>query len=149
MKNMKKVSCIVVLVTTIIALTACNKWDCNGDLDGMWQLTEWRDKDDVVKATKQDMIFYCFQLQMACFRKQGDGVLSFPYVRTSLKVSPEQVYIYDPIKYKSAGHDEILPMSSLASYGVPEDGIFQIQVLTSSEMMLKTNSQDVLTFRKY
>ena len=130
-----------------MVMTGCNKKDCNGDLDGMWQLTEWRDKDNVVKATKQDMIFYSFQLQMACFRKRnGDDLLLH---NTSLKVSPEQVYIYDPVEYMGDGHDKVQPMSVLSPYGVPEDGIFLIQVLTSSTMQLRTNGQDVLTFRKY
>lgn len=130
-----------------MAMTGCNKWDCNGDLDGMWQLTEWRDKDDNVKATKQDMIFYSFQLHMASFRRHTSKVQSF--IRTSMEASPEQIRIYDPIEYVGNGHDEIQPMSVLSSYGVPEDGTFLIQVLTGSTMELKTNGQDVLTFRKY
>lgn len=135
-----------VAVVLTMVMTGCNKKDCNGDLDGMWQLTEWRDKDNVVKATKQDMIFYSFQLQMACFRKQtGDN---FNLQNTSLKVSPGQIYIYNPIVY-SNGHDNVQPMSVLSPFGVPEDGIFLIQVLTSSTMQLRTNGQDVLTFRKY
>ena len=105
------------LVAMLIAMTSCNKWDCNGDLDGMWQLTEWRDKDNAVKATKRDMIFYSFQLQMASFRKQSGERF---FIRTSMAASPEQI-----------------------------DGIFQIQVLTGSTMVLKTSGQDVLTFRKY
>lgn len=131
----------------LMAMTGCNKWDCNGDLDGMWQLTEWRDKDGNVMATKQDMIFYSFQLQMASFRRQTSKVQSF--IRTSMEASPEQIRIYDPIEYVGNGHDEIQPMSVLSTYGVPEDGILLIQVLTGSTMELKTNGQDVLTFRKY
>ena len=129
-----------------IAMTSCDKWDCNGDLDGMWQMTEWRDKDNNVKATKKDMIFYSFQLQMASFRKQS-GEKSF--IRTSLEVSPDKLRIYEPIEYAGNGHDAIQPMSVLAPYGVPEDGIFLIEVLTGSSMVLKTAEQDVMTFRKY
>lgn len=132
---------LAVMLTT--AMTSCNKWDCNGDLDGMWQLLEWRDKDNVVKATKEEMIFYSFQLQMASFRKKGTEV------RTSMMVTPGQIYIYDPIKYVGKGHDEVQSMSTLSPFGVPADGIFIVQVLTGSSMMLKTNEQDILTFRKY
>ena len=137
----------MILLAMLMAMTGCNKWDCNGDLDGMWQLTEWRDKDGNVMATKQDMIFYSFQLQMASFRRQTSKVQSF--IRTSMEASPEQIRIYDPIEYVGNGHDEIQPMSVLSTYGVPEDGILLIQVLTGSTMELKTNGQDVLTFRKY
>ena len=137
---------IMMLVTAAMLLAGCNKWDCNGDLDGMWQLTEWRDKDNKVKATKQNMIFYSFQLQMASFRRQKGGRL---YSRSSMKATPEQITIFDPIEYAGSGHDNILPMSVLAPFGVPADGIFHVKTLTGSTMMLTTNNQDVLTFRKY
>ncbi len=130
----------------LLATTGCDKWDCNGDLDGMWQLTEWRDKEDAVKATKKDMIFYSFQLQMACFRKQNTDKF---YVRSSMEASPQKIRIYNPINYIGNGHDEIQPMSVLLPVGVPEDGILWVEVLTGSTMVLKTNGQDVLTFRKF
>ena len=134
---------ILALLSLLMVVTGCDKRDCNGDLDGMWQMLEWRDKENVVKATKDDMIFYSFQLQMADFSKVGNEI------RTSLKVTPEQIIIYDPIIYKGNGHDGFLPMSELSSFGVPEDGIMWIQVLTGSRMELKTNNQDILIFRKY
>jgi len=58
----KKIYILFAFVAVVLFMTSCDKWDCNGDLDGMWQLTEWRDKDNNVKATKEDMIFYSFQL---------------------------------------------------------------------------------------
>ena len=145
---MKRSSYIFVFAAVVMSviMTGCDKWDCNGDLDGMWQLTEWRDKDNNVKATKEDMIFYSFQLQMASFRKQSEGNF---YLSSMLEVSPEQIRIYNPAVYAGNGHDNVLPMSSLSVVGVPEDGIFQIQALTSSTMQLKTNGQETLSFRKY
>lgn len=140
---MKRGFYIIALLSLLMVVTGCDKRDCNGDLDGMWQMLEWRDKENVVKATKDDMIFYSFQLQMADFRKVDNEI------RTSLKVTPEQIIIYDPIIYKGNGHDEIRPMSELSVFGVPEDGIMWIQVLTGSRMELKTNNQDILIFRKY
>ncbi len=140
---MKRKLYILALLSLLMVVTGCDKRDCNGDLDGMWQMLEWRDKENVVKATKDDMIFYSFQLQMADFRKGNAEI------RTSLKVTPEQIIIYDPIIYKGNGHDEIRPMSELSVFGVPEDGIMWIQVLTGSRMELKTNNQDILIFRKY
>lgn len=139
---------VLVAIVMAMAMTSCNKADCNGDLDGMWQLTQWRDKDNVVKATKEDMIFYSFQLQMATFRKKGSGDIFFSY-NSMLEVSPDKIRVFEPAIYNGNGHDEIQPMSELAVFGVPEDGIFWVQVLTGSAMELKTNSQEVLTFRKY
>lgn len=138
---------ILALVALLMALTSCDKRDCNGDLDGMWQLTEWRDKDNMVKATKEDMIFYSFQLRMATFRKQNGEQINL--LSTMLEVSPERIRIYEPAVYAGDKHDEVLPMSALSEYGVPEDGIFWVQVLTGSTMVLKTNGQDILSFRKY
>ena len=136
----------MLVAVAMTAITGCDKWDCNGDLDGMWQLTEWRDKSDKVKATKQDMIFYSFQLQMASFRKQSGKQF---FIRTSMKASPEQIQIYDPIEYEGNRHDKIQPMSVLSVVGVPEDGIMRVEVLTGSTMVLRTSNEDVLTFRKY
>ena len=134
------------MVVITLVMSGCDKWDCNGDLDGMWQLTDWRDKDNVVKATKEDMIFYSFQLQMACFRKNKGKQL---YIRSLMKASPEQIIIYNPFEYVGEGHDEVKPMSVLSVCGVPADGIFHVQVLTGSAMVLRTTEEDVLTFRKY
>jgi len=130
----------------LMVLTGCNKRDCNGDLDGMWQLTEWRDKGNNVKATKDDMIFYSFQLQMASFRKDSDTKF---FIRTMMEYSPEKILIYNPAEYVGNKHDETQPMSKLSVVGVPEDGVLWVQTLTGSAMVLKTNGQDVLTFRKY
>ena len=144
--DMRRRDFIFLLAMMLTAMTSCDKWDCNGDLDGMWQLTEWRDANGNIKATKKEMIFYSFQLQMASFRKQSGKIF---YIRTSLEVTPEKIRIYDPIEYAGEGHDEVQPMSVLSLVGVPEDGILWVEVLTGGTMVLKTNAQDVLTFRKY
>lgn len=137
---------ILALTAVLMTMTGCNKWDCNGDLDGMWQMTEWRDKDGTVKATKEDMIFYSFQLQMASFRKENGERF---FIRTMLEASPERILIYDPAEYVGNKHEEVKPMSVLSVVGVPEDGVLWVQTLTGSSMVLKTNTQDILTFRKY
>ena len=143
---MKK-SIYIIIAMVAIALTSCDKKDCNGDLDGMWQLIEWRDKDNNVKATKEDMIFYSFQLQMASFRKVGEGGNSL--YESMLEASPTKIRIYNPMVYGGDGHDKILPMSRLSKLGVPDNGIFLIQVLTGSKMQLKTSDEETLVFRKY
>lgn len=144
--NVKAKLYILALVAAVLSMTSCDKKDCNGDLDGMWQLTEWRGADNTVKATKQDMIFYSFQLQMSSFQKNRNGSL---FIRALLKVSPDQITIYNPFDYVGDSHDEVRPMSILSVVGVPEDGIFHIVSLTSSSMLLKTNDGELLTFRKY
>ena len=142
---MKRIYSIFLLVVMTVAFTGCDKWDCNGDLDGMWQLTEWRGTDKTLKATKEDKIFYSFQLQMAAFRKNGDEF----YIRTLLEANSEQILISKPIIYEGNGHDAVQPMSILSVVGVPEDGIFYIKELTGKSMKLQTKNQETLSFRKY
>jgi len=137
-----------VIAAMAIVMSGCDKKDCNGDLDGMWQLTEWRDKNNDVKATKEDMIFYSFQLQMASFRKNGGQI----FLRSSLEVNPEQIRLFKFIESTENGHDKIMQSMSdplIKEVGVPEDGILWIQTLTGGSMVLKTNNQDILSFRKY
>ena len=136
----------ILLAMLTFALAGCDKWDENGDLDGHWQLTEWRDQDGNIKATKQDMMFYSFQLKIASFKKNTEEQL---YIRSSMEASSEQIRIYDPIEYAGGGHDAILPMAVLAPFGIPEDGILRVETLTGSTMVLTTSRRDVLTFRKY
>lgn len=146
---MKRIIYILLIsLMTMLVPTSCNKRDINGDLDGMWQLTEWRDKDNNVKATKDDMIFYNFQLKMAKFLKQAESE-NFSMMNSMLEFTSGQIRIYEPAVYGGEGHDDMKQMSELAVFGVPEDGIFHVQLLTGSDMQLRTNSQDVLTFRKY
>ncbi|MEE1316718.1 MAG: hypothetical protein U0K35_05765, partial [Prevotella sp.] len=59
------------------------------------------------------------------------------------------IRIYDPIKYKGNGHDEILPMSILSQYGVPSNGIMKIEKLSSDTLVLSSSEFGQLIFRKY
>lgn len=122
---------------------ACDrKTDENGDLDGMWQLTEWRDRttNQVVK-TKQDSLYYCVQLKLIKFqlgRLDKQCMSYFTYKGDSLIIG-------ETTKWPS---DEYIPLTTLAKYGVPADGKFHIDVLNSKQLMLSSNDA-VLQFRKY
>lgn len=143
---MRKLLSICVSVLCLTAFLGCDKRDCNGDLDGMWQLLEWQDKDQVLRADKDDMIFYSFQLTMASFRKISPEEV---YMRSMLKYTPGTICIYNPMEYVGGKHDESRPMSVLAPVGVPEDGIFTIQSMNGDAMVLTTSQGDRLSFRKY
>lgn len=93
------------------------------------------------------MIFYSFQLQMASFRKLSEENY---YVSSMLEVGSEQIRIYNPAIYDGDGHDKLFPsMSILSIVGVPEDGVFHVEVLTGSIMELKSSNNETLIFRKY
>ncbi len=139
---------LIPLCLILLSLTGCfDKKDCNGDLDGMWQLLEWRDAQGVVRANKDSMVYYSFQLQMAKFDKRSQSERFS--IKSSLEVSPQSLRIYNPIVYVGNGHDSIQSMASLAPAGVPADGLMHIHTLTSSRMVLTTTQADTLWFRKY
>lgn len=143
---MKKILYFIILLAFVAGITGCNKQDCNGDLDGMWQLVEWKDPEGTIVATGEDMIFYSVQLQMMNFKKLTPVGLNY---NASFKRTDAGIQVYDPVKYIGGGHDQIMDMSVLASVGVPSDGIMKIEGLSSQELVLSSQAKGTLRFRKY
>ncbi len=125
----------------LACLLACdNKRDTNGDLGGMWQLTEWM-QCDTVRATNEDGIYYHFQLQLMKLQHIGHGhyyLARFTHMGDSLIVG--EVY--------SQPFDSIVSISNLKDFGVPDDGRFHVDALTDSRMIL-SSGEGTMTFRKY
>lgn len=143
---MKQILYFIVLLLFTSGIASCNKRDCNGDLDGMWQLVEWKDPEGTVVATKEDMIFYSVQLQMMNFKKLTPAELNY---NSSFRKTDDGIQVYDPIRYIGGGHDQIMDMSVLNPVGVPADGIMKIEGLTSQDLILSSQAKGVLKFRKY
>jgi len=59
-----------ILVAIVFMLTGCDKLPINGDLDGLWQLMEIKQGDDI-KEVKTDRLYCSFQLHM--FMLGDDG----------------------------------------------------------------------------
>ncbi len=130
---------ILMATAAIACLLACeNKRDTNGDLGGMWQLTEWR--RDTVVATNEDGIYYHFQLQLMKLQKLGQGYHLARFAHTGDSLIVGEVY--------SQPFDSVVGRDELRIYGVPEDGKFHIDALTDSRMVL-SGAEGTLTFRKY
>lgn len=140
--NVKAKLYILALVAAVLSMSSCDKKDCNGDLDGMWQLTEWRDKatDHIVK-TNQDSLYYCFQQKLVKFQH---GSLSEHYLSRFEHTSDELV-IGQTTAWPA---DEVRPLTELAPFGVPADGRLHVERLSNSHMVLST-AASTLTFRKY
>ncbi len=133
-----------VLLFVLVTFCGCDgwKWDKNGDLDGMWQMTEWRDNvADAVVATKERGFYYCVQLQLIKFQDIHAGSYHLAYFTHT----PDSLIIGYSIRYPA---DTVSTMSELAKYGVPADGHFHVDALTNSHMVLRSR-QATLTFRKY
>ena len=145
---MRKIFCILHFTFYILLFISCDsKWDQNGDLYGMWQLTEWRDASNDIKATKADGIYYCVQLNLLKLRKtsQSEYYLSY-FTHTG-----DSLLIGRTVKWPQESNwpaDTTCALTDLAPLGVPTDGKFHIDVLNNDCMVL-SSTQGTVSFRKY
>lgn len=127
----------------LLAFSGCDsKWDKNGDLYGLWQLTEWRDNTNTVVATKNDCIYYCVQLNLIQFRQ-----VNRTYYLAYFSHTGDNLTINRPVKQTTT--DSLCSCTDLNKFGVPSDGIFHVDVLNDERMVLSSASQGTLSFRKY
>lgn len=145
---MMRIRIILLNISFVILLLAssCDKVNCNDGLDGQWQMVEWKSSEGEIVATKDAKLYYCFQLQMMMFQK-----LSPPasYVFSSFQNQHTSIRVYDPIKYKGDGHDLILSMDTLKQFGVPFDGLMEIEKLSGDTLVLCSQEFGRLCFRRY
>lgn len=137
----------VFIALIFVLFFSCDKVDCNGDLDGQWQMIEWMSPNGEFVGNNEMHIYYSFQLQMMGFQRLSET--NNGRQRSSFENQGYAIRIYDPIVYKGNGHDSILPMNVLSRYGVPSDGIMKIEHLSSQKMVLSSTETGQLTFRKY
>ena len=135
---------IVALISVL--LFSCDKVDCNGDLDGQWQMIEWTSPSGELVGNNEMQIYYSFQLQMMMFQRLST---SSGQQRSSFENQGSSIRIYDPIEYQGHGHDKILSMDVLSRYGVPSNGMMKIEHLSPQKMVLSSTEKGRLTFRKY
>lgn len=135
---------IVALISVL--LFSCDKVDCNGDLDGQWQMIEWTSPNGELVGNSEMQIYYSFQLQMMMFQNLSE---SLGQQRASFENQGSSIRIYDPIEYQGHGHDKILSMDVLSRYGVPSNGMMKIEHLSPQKMVLSSTEKGRLTFRKY
>ncbi|MCD7721033.1 MAG: lipocalin-like domain-containing protein [Prevotellaceae bacterium] len=130
------------LLAALASLASCdNKRDTNGDLGGMWQLTEWRDQRDSLVATNKQQIYYSFQLELMKIQRIGDGtyyLALFTHTQDSLIV----LSIYN------RPDEELVSLEDMREYGIPQDGRFHIDALSESHLVL-SGQEGTLAFRKY
>ena len=143
---MKKITHIIhlSLFLILVLFSGCDewKWDENGDLDGMWQLTEWQDKaTGEVVATNEDGLYYSFQLKLMKFQQTSSDTYHLSYFTHS----GNQLIVGKTIAWPA---DEECPLTDLSQYGVPSNGLFHIDALSKKRMQLSTDDAK-LTFRKY
>lgn len=137
---------IVFLMLFLCCICSCeNRRDINGDLDGMWQLVEWRDSQGNIIEDKNCRIFYSIQLKLIQFRDFDDPGVASSHVHAYFRHTPDSLVIFYPVNY---GSKEPIPLESLKKYAVPSDGGFRIDALNKSHMLL-SSKENKLVFRKY
>lgn len=137
---------LILLLSVCYIMSSCDKHDCNNGLDGQWQMYEWQSPEGELVGGKEMQIYYSFQLQMMMFQKLS---VSSGYLLSSFENRNTSILIYDPIKYKANGHDEILPMDTLRQYGVPFDGMMKIDRLSGDTLILHSRETGRLCFKRY
>ena len=135
-----------ILALISVLLFSCDKVDCNGYLDGQWQMIEWTSPSGELVGNNEMQIYYSFQLQMMMFQRLST---SSGQQRSSFENQGSYIRIYDPIEYQGHGHDKILSMDVLSRYGVPSNGMMKIEHLSPQKMVLSSTEKGRLTFRKY
>ena len=139
---MKHIFHIIYTTLLILTLTGCYEWADNGDFDGMWQLTEWRDKQtNEIVATNESGIYYCVQLELMKFQQSDISAHYLSY----FTLTPDSLVLGKVISYPT---NEEASFTQLSKYGVPDNGRFHVDALTDSRMQLSTD-EAVLLFRKY
>lgn len=122
----------------LAVLTGCENKRDSSDLAGQWQLLEWRDASGKTVGTKEDGIYYRFQLSLL----QLEFSYYCKYVET-----PDSLILLGAYKNKY-NVDTQVPFSEFAEFGIPQDGRFGIDALNGDDLVLSGKS-GVLRFRRY
>lgn len=122
----------------LAVLCGCENKRDSSDLAGQWQLLEWRDASGKTVGTKEDGIYYRFQLSLL--------QLEFSYICKYVE-TPDSLILQGAYK-NMYNTDTPVPFTEFAEYGIPEDGRFGIDVLNSDDLVLSGKS-GVLRFRRY
>ena len=134
---------LYIILTLIPLLVACDRQlDENGHLDGMWQLTEFRETPSAtVVSTREDGLYLSFQRQLVKFHEGGHE----SFYLASFTRQGDSLFVEQPIQWPS---DEIRPLSELQRYGVPGNGRMRIQSLSNQHLTLSSPA-GTATLRKY
>ena len=122
----------------LAVLCGCENKRDSSDLAGQWQLVEWRDASGKTVGTKEDGIYYRFQLSLL----ELNSTSFCKYVET-----PDSLIFLGAYKNKY-NTDTPVPFTEFAEYGIPEDGRFGIDALNGDDLVLSGKS-GVLRFRRY
>lgn len=136
--SLQRLLFLLLPLVLLALLTGCDNKRDSSDLAGQWQLLEWRDASDAVVRTKEDGIYYCFQLSLL----ELDPTRYCKYQQT-----PDSLILLGAYK-NMYNTDTPVPYTEFAYFGIPVDGRFGIDALNDDDLVLSGKS-GVLRFRRY
>lgn len=136
---------ILYVFICIIAISGCeNKRDNNGDLGGMWQMTEWRDNNGNIKANKEDQIYLCFRKELARFMQMPKGQTY--YFLSKFDMNGDSIRFHHIVNYPT---DTIGGPWELRPYGIASNAAMRIETLNNDKLILSNKETGTLIYRKY
>ncbi len=136
--SLQRLLFLLLPLVLLALLTGCDNKRDSSDLAGQWQLLEWRDASGKTVRTKEDGIYYCFQLSLL----ELDPTRYCKYQQT-----PDSLILLGAYK-NMYNTDTPVPYIEFAYFGVPVDGRFGIDALNDDDLVLSGKS-GVLRFRRY
>jgi len=149
MKQISSLAFFSILLTFIFS--SCEDFhDDNGDLGGMWQMTQWYTRStggqiDSLVTTNEEGLYFSFHqrlVQLSKFKPENTNDRSLMFGH--FKHTSDSLFIYDVVKSNS---EPALP-EELAWFGIEQGGGFHIDTFTADKMVL-SNKVNMLVFRKY
>lgn len=151
-------SCLALLLGAA-TLASCDKTPMNGDLDGMWRLTEMHSKPTADAPTyslqavlEAQRIFWNFQLRLLSIQNH-DGLANSETNETVARFEHSGNRLHVTHTYIHRRAEDIL-ITAPATTQLEHVGIrgcsssFEVKCLTSKRMVL-CSERDSLVFRKY
>lgn len=151
-------SCLALLLGAA-TLASCDKTPMNGDLDGMWRLTEMHSKPTADAPTyslqavlEAQRIFWNFQLRLLSIQNH-DGLANSETNETVARFehSGNRLHVTHTYIHRRAEDILITDPATTQLEGVGIRGCsssFEVKCLTSKRMVL-CSERDSLVFRKY
>lgn len=154
MKHIILISCL----TFLINLIGCDKLPQNGDLDGMWQVTEisynsQNGQYDSIVNKKAEQIYWLFQLDLMAIRSKVEGQDNLSdNIRARFKHTGNTLDIYEIYYHEWGITDSLITnpnTTEYVRYGIKGNKAhFKIEKLDADHMRLQSDYA-IISFRKF
>lgn len=149
MKATRYIISILMLATLI--LSSCDKVPMNGDLDGLWQLTEIHNGDDV-QELKNEKLYCSFQLHLFMLGDKTSPRHYYGYFEKDAKQLRFHTFTYRSNYTEDNNYDNLMTdekdLAIIAPWGFySTDCTYDVVRLNSQELILKHDDTTII-YRK-